>query len=155
MNAEQKRTTWGGHQVNLVEFLQRNLPKCSLAELSAKEIEHHIDILRLRPLSQEGKQISVSWAKSCIKQYRNFLKWLNRSEDFSWKRPADLEFDQVRIPLTPQEKSITARTAQVKTFTLEELKAPVGIRQSVSAIADAVGLKLWLRSSGNCLSRNG
>jgi hypothetical protein len=122
VTAEKRLSGWGANQKRLIGFIRRNLANCTLGEMGSERIEEQIDVLRLRPLSQEGKQISVAWAKSCIKQYRNFLRWLNRSEEFSWKRPPDLEIGQIRIPLTPQEKSATVRSTQVKTYTLEELQ---------------------------------
>lgn len=128
VDAEKRPTDWGNGQTRMIEFIQCYLPNCTLAEMGTQRIEEHLDIIRLRPQNRlrskdrKGKQISAIYAKSCIKQYRSFLRWLNRSEEFGWKRPADLEIDQVRIPLTPQEKSASVRSSQVKTYTPEELK---------------------------------
>jgi hypothetical protein len=51
-------------------------------------------------------------------QFRHFLRWLNKSPEFTWRRPADLGFGQARIPLNPSEKGRAARAAQVETYTL-------------------------------------
>ena len=58
----------------------------------------------------------------CLKLFRSFLRWLNRSPEFSWKRPVDLELSPVRVPLTSGEKTGIMRSAQVQTYTVEELK---------------------------------
>jgi hypothetical protein len=52
---------------------------------------------------------------------RHFLRWLNKSPEFAWKWPAELNLDPVRIPLAPQEKSAMARSAQVQTYNFDEL----------------------------------
>jgi integrase len=79
-------------------------------------------LLRLRPNGKHGKPVSVSWTQNCIKQLRQFLKWLNRSPEFAWKRPTDLELPRIHIPLTAEEKSARGRSLQVQTYTLEELR---------------------------------
>ena len=123
IDIETKRVTpWGATQTRLVVFLKRYLPNRALQELDARQVEDLLDVLKNRPLTEDGKPISVSWAKSCIKLFRSFLRWLNRTPEFDWKRPADLETTQIRIPRTSQEKSSQVRSAQVDTYQLSELK---------------------------------
>jgi hypothetical protein len=47
---------------------------------------------------------------------------LNRSSEFDWKKPADLEFGRINIPLLDQEKSARARRNQVSTYSTHELR---------------------------------
>jgi hypothetical protein len=117
-----KLTQWGGTQTRIATFLKRHLPNCGLQELDAQRVEDLLDIIKNRPPTEEGNPISVAWAKSCIKLFRSFLRWLNRTPEFDWKRPPDLETMQIRIPLTKQEKSNQVRPAQVDTYTPAELK---------------------------------
>jgi hypothetical protein len=122
VGVDKKVTAWGGIQLRHVEFIRSHLPDCSLDEIGTQRVEALLDILRLRPNGEKGKPVSVSWTRSCIKQFRHFLRWLNKTPEFAWKRPADLELTQVRIPLSAQEKSALARTAQVQTYTIDELR---------------------------------
>jgi len=123
IDVETKKTTyWGSTQKRIVVFLKRCLPNCTLQELDARRVDDLLDVLKNRPLGEDGNRISVAWTKSCIKLFRSFLRWLNRAPEFDWKRPADLETTQIRIPLTPEEKSARVQPAQVDTYKLDELK---------------------------------
>jgi len=77
--------------VRHVSFLRRVLPDGPLAALDAQHVDELLDLLRLRPAGEDGRQVSVAWTRNVIKQFRHFLRWLNRSPEFAWKRPADLE----------------------------------------------------------------
>jgi hypothetical protein len=123
VDIETKRlTTWGRAQTRLITFLKRHLPNCALQELDAQRADDLLDVLKRRPPTEDGNPISVAWTKSCIKLFRSFLRWLNRAPEFDWKRPADLETMQIRIPLTAEEKSNQVRSTQVDTYKLSELK---------------------------------
>ncbi len=122
LSVEGKLTPWGGTQIRQTEFLRRHLPDCPLSELDAERVDQLLGVLKLRPKGEEGKPSSVSWTRNCIKQFRSFLRWLNRTSEFAWKRPVDLETDQIRIPLTPQEKGSQVRSSQVDTYQVEELQ---------------------------------
>jgi hypothetical protein len=63
----------------------------------------------------------LQWTRT-IKQLRHFLRWLNKVPEFAWKRPAELELGQVRIPTTAAEKAATMRSSQVQTYSVDELK---------------------------------
>jgi hypothetical protein len=86
-----KLTQWGSTQTRIATFLKRHLPNCAIQELDAQRAEDLLDILKNRPLTEDGNRSSVAWTKSCIKLFRSFLRWLNRTLEFDWKRPADLE----------------------------------------------------------------
>jgi hypothetical protein len=121
VNHDKKPTAWSGTQARLIAFLRHHLPDCPLFELTAERVEELIEVIRLRPNNADGMPVSVSWTQNCLKQFRRFLRWLNRSPEFTWKRPADLELSRVHIPLTPAEKSRRVSSAQVQTYTLPEL----------------------------------
>jgi integrase len=122
LDTERRVTQWGRTQGRQIAFLRKILPECPLAGLDVHRIEEMLDVLRLRPLGENGRSVSVAWTKNVIKQFRHFLSWLNRSQDFAWKRPSDLEIGLIRIPLTPNEKGRSARAVQVETYTRDELK---------------------------------
>jgi hypothetical protein len=121
VNHEKKPTAWAGTQGRQIAFLRQHLPDCPLLDLGAERIEELIDVIRLRPQTRAGTPVSVSWTQNCLKQFRNLLRWLNRSPEFAWRRPVDLELARVHIPTTSAEKSARARSSQVETYTLEEL----------------------------------
>jgi hypothetical protein len=122
IDVQKKPTLWSGMQKRQVNFLKTHLSDRPLATLDALEVERLIEILRNRPLTGDGKPVSVSWTRNCIKQLRHFLRWLNKAPEFAWKRPADLEIAQVRIPTTPAEKAATMRSSQVQTYSVQELR---------------------------------
>jgi hypothetical protein len=119
---DKRVTQWGATQARHVAFIKRNIPDMPLGEMDAGRIDELIGVLQQRPLGEDGQPVSVSWTRNCIKQFRHFLRWLNKRPEFGWKRPADLELEAVRIPQTPGEKAAQARPKQVQTYTLEELK---------------------------------
>jgi hypothetical protein len=122
LSVERRLTAWGGTKKRQVKFIRRHLPDGSLTQLDSQRIEELIDVLRLRPLGENGEPVSVSWAQGCIKLFRHFLRWLNRSPAFAWRRPEDFELARVQIPRSPQEKAAAVRNAQVQTYSLDELR---------------------------------
>ncbi|CAN5586058.1 hypothetical protein BH11PLA2_BH11PLA2_46020 [soil metagenome] len=119
---EQRMTQWGRGLVRQTNYIQRHVPDQPLAELDSHRIEEIIDLLRMRPKTARGQTASVGWSRNCIKRFHDFVRWLHRSPEFTWRRPADLEWKAVKIPVTTAEKSAFARTAQIATYSLEELK---------------------------------
>jgi hypothetical protein len=90
--------------------------------LGTPRVEQLLELLRLRPKGGDGQPVSVAWTRNCLKQFRHFLRWLNKAPEFGWKRPADLELTQLRVPLAPHERSGLARSSQVQTYTPDELQ---------------------------------
>jgi hypothetical protein len=122
LTVDRQRTAWGGTQARQVEFIRQHIKAIPLAELDARRIEEQVDVLRLRPKGADGKPVSVSFTRNCLKQFRHFLRWLNVAPEFDWKLPAGLDLSRVRVPITPEEKSAAARSARVETYTLDELR---------------------------------
>lgn len=122
LDTERRVTQWGRGQVRHMQFLRRHLADCALSELDSAAIEQHLDVIRLRPAGEHGSRVSATWTKNVIKQYRAFLRWLNASSEFEWKRPWDYEVQQIRIPMAPHEHGRAARAALVQTYTSAELR---------------------------------
>lgn len=122
LDANRQVTAWGQTQGRQVEFLKAVLPNTPLSSLDIRGIDDLLEVLRLRPAGKGGSTVSVSWTRNVIKQFRHFLRWLSRSDEFAWKRPADLEFGQVRIPLHAGERGRVARPTQVDVYTVDELR---------------------------------
>src|SRR5262249_6867858 len=85
-------------------------------------IEDLFDVLRLRPAGADGKPVSVTWTRNCVKQLRHFLRWLNKAPEFEWRRPADLELGRIHIPHSPQELAAPGRPSHVQTYSPYELQ---------------------------------
>jgi integrase len=122
VDLDKQPTQYGASHLRKIAFLKGHLPDFPLSDLDASRIESLIETIRARPAGKRGKPISVAWTQNCLKLLRSFLRWLNRSPEFSWKRPFDLELTPVRVPLTSGEKTGVMRSAQVQTYTAEELK---------------------------------
>jgi hypothetical protein len=112
----------GATQTRQAAFVKRHLPDMPLSELDSGRVDELLEVLRLRPTGQDGKPVSVAWTQGCIKRLRHFLRWLKKQPAFGWKRPADLELERVRIPLTQAEKAAQTRTVQIQTYLEDELK---------------------------------
>jgi hypothetical protein len=109
LDAERRVTAWGRTQERHVAFMRKHLPDRPLAALDPHGIDELLDILRLRPVGEDGRAVSVTWCRNVIKQLRHFLRWLNKSAEFTWRCPAGMEMGHVRIPLTPNEKGHLAK----------------------------------------------
>jgi hypothetical protein len=122
LTVERQLTPWGKAQLRQVTFIKRCLADLPLSTLDSTQIDQIINTVRLRPMGWNGKPVSKAWTKNVLKQVRHFLRWLNRSPDFDWRKPTDLEFGQVRIPTTSQERASRIKPAQVTTYSHEELQ---------------------------------
>jgi hypothetical protein len=119
---ERYPTLWGTGKVRLIEFLQEQMPDMPLDDLDTPVIEEMIENVAARPVSKKTKKpISVSWAKNVIKEFRVFLRWLNKSRAWRWTRPNDYDVLPVRIGRTQEERAQITSLA-VKTFSPDELQ---------------------------------
>lgn len=119
---EKTLTAWGSTQTRQVTFIRQHTPSVLLAEMGTEQIDALIDVLRMRPHGDGKKPVSVSCTRNCIKQFRHFLRWLNKSNDFAWKRPVDLETNLIHIPVAKEEMSAALRRTQVQTYSIDELR---------------------------------
>lgn len=122
VGSDQHLTSWGRTQQRQVHFLRQHLPSCPLNEMTTHRIEEDlVEILRRRPMKPNGKRVSVTWARNCIKQFRHFLKWLSKSPEFQWKRPGDLDIARIQI-VGDEESTSAVQSMKVSTYTDDELK---------------------------------
>ena len=112
----------GNTQIRQVEFVQKHLADCRLDELTGNQIDAFQEILRQRPLTKAGTRSSVRSTKNYLKQFRSFLRWLHKTDEFEWALPTRFEFGALAIPETSAEKSKQLRTARVLTYTEKELE---------------------------------
>ena len=121
-NIQQKYPTqWGGVKVRMTEFLIEHSEISPLGKLGTNEIEAVVERVVTRPASKKTVEpISVAWAKNVIKEFRAFLRWLNKSKTWTWTRPSDYDVVPVRISRTQDERAKLTAIA-VQTFTVNEL----------------------------------
>ena len=105
-------------QIDTIKNHVKNMP---LDRFDLKTIDALIDYWAARPISKHGKAVAKDTAKNTIKRIRNFVKWLNRSTDFAWRKPLDYEIRPARIKLTPAEKAKRFSPTQVQTYSVDEI----------------------------------
>ena len=89
--------------------------------MGTHEIESIIERIASRPFSEKSEGTSsMTRAKNVIKEFRAFLRWLNKSKAWTWTRPSDYDVVPVRITRTQDERA-KLTTLAVQTFTLNEL----------------------------------
>src|SRR5262249_40641087 len=72
-----------------------------------------------RPPTKRGSVCARDWVRGVIKTVRDFVRWLNRSDKFEWRKPPEYE-DRlpVRIKDTTEELS---QEPEVKRYKRDEL----------------------------------
>ncbi|MEO2019946.1 MAG: hypothetical protein ABGZ53_36895 [Fuerstiella sp.] len=121
---DQEVTGWGFQQINNAGRLKEHHPDCPISRstLTLDVVEGMFRHWANRPHKKGTKKpIAVKTADTHMKQLRNFLKWLHKNPNYSWRKPED--FDDIKIEAKSNTKEIAAKltTAQVETFSLEEL----------------------------------
>src|SRR5262249_36010231 len=109
---------------NQARYLICVVEDADLAELNTAMINRVIERIAERPpskthASKGTKPISRQYASALIKEWRSFLKWLNRSA-LPWNKPLDFELDRVEIRLTEEERGKRG-ALQVETYKPAEL----------------------------------
>ncbi len=105
-----------------LDFCKRykDRPLSSLGTLSS--LQSLYDYWRDRPGHRRtGDPIKVRTAGNRMKMLTLLLKWLHRTDDFSWRKPGDFEEIERSVNETKEEKAARARPDQAETFSDEEL----------------------------------
>ena len=85
-------TAWGKCKCNQIRFVGQHAPDFCLSDFGLCQIEDMIRVVAARPARKhDGKPISHSWAKATIREFRQFIRWLDRSNEFVWRKPRDYE----------------------------------------------------------------
>tara|TARA_R110002072_G_scaffold287242_1_gene452577 strand:- start:17587 stop:19374 length:1788 start_codon:yes stop_codon:yes gene_type:complete len=119
-------TDYGQMKINNVERLKErhnNIPLKSLSTFDS--VQALLNIWRNRPLvknSDPPRPVTIKTARHHIAELMRFLRWLNRTSHFDWRKPRDFDELDTRVKETPQEKKRRNGHTQVATYTIEELK---------------------------------
>ena len=115
-------TDWGNTQLSRVKTLQMRHDDISLQSLDAAAIVELIGYWRRRPCKQgTDKPMTPTSCGNYLNTLTRFLKWLDSSCDFDWRKPialSDIDTRVRRLSSDHAKKSL----AQVDTFSVDELK---------------------------------
>ena len=104
-----------------VDRLKARHADMPLSQLGLDEIEAMLHYWKARPITAKGTPAAPETVRRHIKRIREFLKWLHRSPAFAWRTPTDYVVEPIRLERLAGEKTARLRTAQVKTYSREEL----------------------------------
>jgi hypothetical protein len=119
---DQELSAWGFQQIKNAGRLKEHHSDCTLPTLKQDVVEAMFQHWANRPHKKGTKKpIAAKSADHHIKQLRNFLKWLHKNPNYSWRKPED--FDDIKIAAKSNSKELAAKLtpAQVDTFDLDEL----------------------------------
>ena len=109
---------YGRTQRNIVETIKGHVENQSLGMLTADRIEAILAYFANRPLSKKrNRPLARTTCRNVLISFRQFLRWLNRSEAFRWEMPRAFSFPRCKIKRLPEE-----RIKKRKSFKLSELK---------------------------------
>ena len=107
----------GRTQQVYITVLKQHLDNQPLDLLTADRIEAHLAYLANRPTAKSTEQpMAYTTCRNLLITFRQFLRWLHRSEAFSWEIPSRFTFPRQRIKKLPAD-----RVQKRKTFKLDEL----------------------------------
>ena len=123
VDADGESTESAKTKVRQIEFVRRNTENLDLTQVGVKSVIQIIEILRARPFTlKTGKPCSKRTAQNCLKEFKAFLKWLDKDESYFWVWPVGYEFEPGRIAETPAGDSHTQPAKRlIETNTVTEL----------------------------------
>ncbi len=114
--ADGKLTEFGGNVLrrlaNMTEHL-RDRVNTPLTAVGNKFLDDWLAYWSARPRNKRNKPCSRDWCKSVIKQIRDFVRWLNRS-DYGWRKPHEYEVLPVRVKTTHDELAADEEPARYR-----------------------------------------
>lgn len=110
----------GRGQVFQAGLLKKHHADMALSEFRQDQIDAMLTYWQQRPKGKRGV-MALDTCRDQIKRIRAFIKWLHRSQDFDWRRPADYEIVPVRVRLTVEEMAGKHSPVQVETYTPDQL----------------------------------
>jgi hypothetical protein len=91
-------TSWAKAKVRQIEFVRRNTVDLDLTQVGEKSVVQIIETLRGRPFAlRTGKPCSKRHAANCLKEFKVFLKWLDKNKSYHWVWPAGYEYERGKI----------------------------------------------------------
>jgi hypothetical protein len=116
---------WAKAKCRQIEFVKKHSTDLDLSQLGGPSITTVLEVLRLRPVTVQGKPCSVRHSQNCIKEFRKMLEWLDDCDAYDWSWPTNFKFKSPKVSRTavPNEKvPNVARQRQNRYFNETELK---------------------------------
>ena len=112
----------GHHMLGLVDNFLKRLPDVALSRLGFAECQELYDFWRNRPLNtRTGEPLSAKHCTSHLGELDRFFKWLHKTSEFAWRRPADYDLIDKKVKrLDSDRRSI--QSIELQTFQVEHLK---------------------------------
>jgi hypothetical protein len=121
LNPDDKRTSTSGlTKINQVRSIKQHAQDMPLTRFDLAAIEALLSKWASRPVGKRGL-LSKVYCHNVIKRIREFIRWLHRSAEFTWRKPTDYEVTPIRLKSTAAEKATKLSPSQVKTYTPEQL----------------------------------
>ena len=123
IDSQGETTEWGNAKVRQITFVKNHVPNVDLSQFGRGSIEAFLTTLAGRPNTKRGKPSSKSFVKSCFKELKVFLKWLDNSSRYSWEWPVGFEYKTPRVADSAGEQlgANISRQRKIKTYNIGEL----------------------------------
>ena len=119
-------TAYGQSRIaNLRRIKERHddVPLSSLSTYDA--VQAMLNLWRNRPIvknSDPPRPVKKKTAQHHVAELMRFLRWLNRSARFDWRKPEDFDELETRIAETPKERQERLSPTKVQTYSIDELR---------------------------------
>ena len=125
VDTDGETSEWAKAKSRQIRFVADHTADLDLAQLGKPSIDAILKSLSDRPVTKKGKHCSVRHAQNCMKEFRKFLEWLDKSESFNWRFPIRFEFETPKVtrkPLNPTEEVNPILLRKKRTYVVGELK---------------------------------
>ncbi|QGJ70854.1 Resolvase helix-turn-helix domain protein [Planctomycetales bacterium 10988] len=116
-------TPYGAGKLAMIERFKERHDNMPLASLTFDGCQSLIRLWQNRP-KVKGRQKAVTrkTAQNHIAEWMCFFRWLNRTNQFDWRKPLDFDEIETQVPETADDKRRKVRPNQVETYGIDELR---------------------------------
>lgn len=116
-------TPYGAGKLAIVERFKERHDNIPLSALTYEGCQSLIRLWQSRPkVKRQNKPITRKTASNHIAEWMCFFRWLNKTDQFDWRKPLDFDELETRVPETPEDRRKKVRPNQVDTYGIDELK---------------------------------
>lgn len=123
IDSDGETSEWGKTKTRQIDFVKSHAVDVDLSQLGGPTIDAILNVLSRRPITKRNNHCSKGFVKSCNKEFKVFLKWLDDAKQYHWKWPAMYEYKPPKTVDVPEELKIVnkSRRRKIKTYTPQEL----------------------------------
>lgn len=125
VDVDGETSEWAKAKGRQIQFVANNTVDLDLAQLGPASINSILHRLSKRPYTQQGKPCSIRHAQNCMKEFRKFLEWLDKSDHFNWHWPERFELKAPKVIRDVSGGTDTTNPILLRkkrTYTVEELR---------------------------------